>query len=85
MASDNTIVISKDGQQITCDIYFSFISPDTNKGYIVFTDHTLDENNKIRLYIKSYDPNDPDQNLCDVTQAEYEMANRVMVKLQSRL
>ena len=85
MENENTVVISKDGQQVTCDVYFSFISEDTKKGYIVFTDHTLDENNKIKLYIKSCDPDDPEQNLSDVTPAEYEMANRVIKKLQSSL
>ena len=85
MENDNKIEINKNGQQVMCDIYYSFVSEDTNKGYIVFTDHELDENNKTKLYVKSCDPNDPSQELSDLTPAEYEMASKVMNKIQSQL
>lgn len=41
----NVILISKDNQ--------------TNKNYVVYTDNTLDKNNKLRLYAAMYDPKLP--------------------------
>lgn len=45
-----------DGNNIECDILFTFDSNDTNKSYIVYTDNTKDEFGNIKVYANIYDP-----------------------------
>ena len=52
MDNENTLVIEKDGQEVVCDICFSFVSEDTKKRYIAFTDHTKDEEGNENIYVK---------------------------------
>ena len=45
-----------DGNNIECDILFTFDSNDTNKSYIVYTDNKKDEFGNIKVYANIYDP-----------------------------
>lgn len=85
MTADNTLVIEKNGQEVLCDICFSFISEDTNKAYIAYTDHSKNINGKENLFVKSYDPGDYQQSLKDVTDDEITMVYNVMNKIQAKL
>ena len=85
MDTENTLVINKNGQAVVCDICYSFISEDTNKGYIAYTDHTKNINGKENLYVKSYDPDDIEQKLQDITDDELLLINNVMGKIQSKI
>ncbi|MGN1371654.1 MAG: hypothetical protein ACI4XM_05225 [Candidatus Coprovivens sp.] len=47
----DTITIKNDlGEEKTFDIVFSFISKDTNKEYITYTDYTKDYKGNIKCY-----------------------------------
>jgi len=39
------------------NVVLTFYNEETNKNYIIYTDDTLDKNNKVRLYAGIYDPN----------------------------
>lgn len=49
-------VINDQGKKIECEILFSFESEETGKNYIVYTDDTLDEEGKTKVYASIVDP-----------------------------
>ena len=54
-SNNNTFkVINDEGQEILCDILFTFDSEETKKSYIVYTDNTLDEDGNIQVYASTY-------------------------------
>ena len=60
-------VINDKGEEIMCDILFTFDSEETGKSYIVYTDNTKDEKGNIQVYASIYDPNTEDQKLEPIT------------------
>ncbi len=44
-------IINKDGLEVDCDVINSYYDDEEEKLYVVFTDYTLDENNKFNLYV----------------------------------
>ena len=76
------VTIIKDGIETNCDILFSFDSPDTNKTYVGYTDHSIDENGKLNIYSLSIDPvlgNQP-ENITDLN--ELKMVDDVIKEIQ---
>jgi len=49
--------IDAEGNEIECEALFTFESDETGKTYMVYTDHTKDENGSIKTYAGSYDGN----------------------------
>ena len=45
------------GTKVEYNVILTFKSNKTNKNYVVYTDNTLDPNNKLRFYAAIYDPN----------------------------
>ncbi len=75
---DEKIVIKKDGQEVECEVIFTFTSPDTGKGYIGYTDHTIAKNGRKNIYVSSFDPVLGTGKLEDLTdKREIEMVQRV--------
>lgn len=57
---DKTTKIStilSNGTKVEYNVVLTVKNTTNNKNYIVYTDNTLDKNNKIRLYAGIYDPN----------------------------
>ena len=49
--------ILPNGTKIEYDIILTFLNENNKKNYIIYTDNTLDQNNKIRIYAGIYEPN----------------------------
>ena len=47
----------KDGTKKEYDVLFTFKNTDNNKDYIVYTDNTYDQNNKLKVFAAVYNPN----------------------------
>ena len=43
------------GNEIVCEVIATYHDDDTNKDYIVYTDKTLDENKKLKVYYGLYE------------------------------
>ena len=56
--SGKIVVKNSSGEEIECDILFTFDSEDTIKSYIVYTDNTKDELGNIRVYANTFDEDD---------------------------
>lgn len=50
------IIINRHGQEVECDILFTFDSEDTGKAYIGYSDHTMGANGRKNIYVSAYDP-----------------------------
>ena len=87
MEEKNTIKVTNDkGEQIVCDILFTFDSEETGKSYIVYTDNTKDENGKVRVYASIYNPNDPKTKLEDIkTEKEWKVIDTILQTLQEEI
>ena len=49
-------VIDDQGNEIECEVLFTFESDETNKNYIVYTDNTTDEQGNTKVYASIYTP-----------------------------
>ena len=52
------IVKNENGNEIECDVLFTFDSEDTKKSYIVYTDNTKDELGNTKVYANTFDDNE---------------------------
>ena len=57
----------KNGNKIICDVIATYHDDSTNKDFIVYTDRTLDENNKLKLYYSLYKKEGNNIKLIDIT------------------
>ena len=46
----------QDGTKKEYDVLFTFTNNDNNKDYIVYTDNSYDQNNKLKVYAAVYNP-----------------------------
>jgi len=49
-------IVNDQGQEVECEILFTFDSDETKKSYIVYTDNTLDDAGSTKVYASIYDP-----------------------------
>ena len=87
MNEKNTIKLTNEkGEEVVCDILFTFDSEETNKSYIVYTDNTKDENGKVRVYASIYNPNDSKTKLEDIqTEKEWKVIDTILQTLQEEI
>ena len=87
MNDKNTIRVTNDkGEEIICDILFTFDSDETGKSYIVYTDNTKDETGKVRVYASTYDPNSQKTKLEDIkTDKEWKVIETILETLQEEM
>lgn len=83
MANDTFKVINDQGQEITCDILFTFDNEENGKSYIVYTDNTLDANGNTNVMASIYDPTQKNPRLEPIeTEEEWAMIEKILSSLQ---
>ena len=87
MEQDMTFTITnEEGQEITCDILFTFDSEETGKNYIVYTDNTTDEQGNTKVYASIYTPNEENLNLTAIeTEKEWKIIETILNELQEEV
>lgn len=87
MKEKNVIKVTNDqGDQVICDILFTFDNEETKKSYIVYTDNTKDESGRVRVYASIYNPNDPKSKLEDIkTDKEWKVIDTILQTLQEEI
>lgn len=87
MEEKNTIKLTNEnGEEIVCDILFTFDSEETGKSYIVYTDNSKDENGKVRVFASIYHPNDPKTRLEDIkADKEWKIIDTILQTLQEEI
>jgi len=87
LENKNTIrVYDEKGNEVVCDILFTFDNEETKKSYIAYTDNTKDASGKVNVYASIYDPNDPEMKLEDIkTDKEWKVIDTILETLQEEL
>lgn len=79
-------ITNNKGEELECNVLFTFDSEEFNKSYIVFTDNTLDDNGKIKVYANTYDPTGADIALGQIeTDKEWEVIEGLLSSLQEKV
>ena len=72
MEQNSFKVINDQGQEIVCDVLFTFDSEETNKSYIVYTDNSTDAEGNVQVFASIYDPKQENPKLDPIeTDAEW--------------
>ena len=87
MENKNTFkVINDQGQEILCDILFTFDSEETKKSYIVYTDNSRDEEGNIQVFASIYDPKQDNPRLEPIeTDQEWKIIETILNTLQDEI
>ena len=81
--NNNKLIAEVNGQRMEFDIYLTFVCPETNKGYIAYTDHSIDEQGREILHYSAYDPNIGFDELKEIqTQEEWDLVNEIIDKIK---
>ena len=76
----------EDGRNIKYEMLFSFDLQETNKSYLVYTDHSLDEEGNTRIYASIFHPDKKEGFLEPIkTEKEMNIVQTVLDKLQRKL
>ena len=68
MLDNGKIVIKNDkGEELVCDVLFTFDSDETGNSYIDYTDNTNDEKGNTKVYANTYDKTGEDLKLSQLT------------------
>ena len=79
-------VIRENGEQVVCDVLFTFQSDETGKNYIVYTDNSLDEEENTKVFASIYDPTGADTRLMEIeTEEEWAMIEHMLLTLQQEV
>ena len=71
--------ILSNGTKVEYDIILTFKNPNNNKDYVIYTDNTLDSNNRLRFYAAIYDTNLPSLYLGEpTTKEEWEVITNIV-------
>lgn len=52
----NIYTVNKEGKTVEFDVILTFKNEDNGKNYVVYTDNSRDETNKLRIYSSIYNP-----------------------------
>lgn len=86
MEQNSFKVINDQGQEIVCDVLFTFDSEETNKSYIVYTDNSTDEEGNIQVFASIYDPKQENPKLDPIeTDGEWKIIETILNTLQEEI
>ncbi len=79
-------IINDLGEEVECEILFTFDSDETKKSYIVYTDNTLDENGSTKVYASIYDPTGQNPQLTPIeTEKEWLVIENILSSVQEKI
>ena len=79
IVDDEKIEVKINGEKKECDVLFTYVSDETGKAYIGYTDHSKTDG-KMNIYCSSYDPIfGSDKELKEITDPEeLELMNEII-------
>ena len=76
-------ITNDEGQEVECEVLFTFESAETGKNYMVYTDNTVDEEGNTKVYASIYNPDEEDQTLQPIeTDKEWTIIETILNELQ---
>ena len=78
--------VNNEGQEVECEVLFTFESEETNKNYMVYTDNTTDSEGNVKVYASIYDPEKPESELMPIeSEAEWKIIETILEEIQSEV
>ena len=85
METGKIIVKNNKGEDIECDILFTFDSDTTKKSYIVYTDNTKDDLGNIKVYANTFDSFSDNGDLGTIeTEEEWAIIEQIFSSINSK-
>ena len=84
---NNNVFMIKDenGNQVECEVLFTFDSPETNKSYLVYTDNKQTKDGALQIYANTYDKTGQNKNLMPIeTEEEWNTVEAILAKLEEK-
>lgn len=79
-------VIDEKGNEIECEVLFTFESDETGKNYIVYTDNTTDDLGNTKVYASIYNPDEENLKLTAIeTEKEWKIIETILDELQKEV
>ncbi len=84
MEEKNTFTVRNEkGEEVTCEVLFTFDSEETKKSYIVYTDNTTDDDGNVRVYASVYKPEDENPELIPIeSEREWKIVETILESIQ---
>lgn len=84
---ENTFkMVTEDGQEITCNVLFTFDSEETKKSYIAYTDNTFEADGSIKAYAAVYNPDDLNAGFEPIeTDKEWKVVETILETIQEEV
>ena len=80
---DNTFTIVKDnGEEVKCEILFTYEDEKTKKNYMAYTDNTTDEEGNTKVYASIFNPEEENPVLLPIeTDEEWKLIEGILTSL----
>lgn len=79
-------IVNDKGEEVECEILFTFDSDETKKSYIVYTDNTLDEEGSTKVYASIYDPTGQNPALMPIeSEKEWLVIENILSSVQQKI
>lgn len=65
--NQETFILETEEGSVECEVLYKLYSKEYQKHYIIYTDHTIDEEGDINIFISSYNPESTTYELNDIT------------------
>lgn len=84
MEEKNTFKVKNEkGEEVTCEVLFTFDSEETKKSYIVYTDNTTDKDGNVRVYASIYKPDSETKELLPIeSEREWKIVETILESIQ---
>ena len=80
---DNTFTIINDnGEEVQCEVLFTYTNEETGVGYIAYTDYTIDEEGNTKVYASIFNPEEENPVLLPIeTDEEWALIEGILESL----
>ena len=79
----NFTVLDDEGNEVVCEVLFTFDSEETKKSYIVYTDNTTDDEGNTKVYASIFNPNDEKTELTPIeTDRDWKIIETILETIQ---
>jgi len=79
-------IVNDKGEEVECEILFTFDSDETKKSYIVYTDNSTEEDGSIRVFASVFDPTGASSDLTPIeTEKEWLIIENILSSVQEKI
>ena len=76
-------ILDENGNEVVCEVLFTFDSEETKKNYMVYTDNTTDDEGNVRVYASTFDPTKENTELTPIeTEREWKIIETILESIQ---